>query len=59
MLFPSNRETPISRITLYKKMQKYAEEAGIPKEKRHFHVFKHSIATHLLDAGADIMFVKD
>jgi len=59
VLFPSNRGTPISRITLYKKMRKYAEEAGIPKEKRHFHVLKHSIATHLLDAGADIMFVKD
>jgi site-specific recombinase XerD len=37
-------------------MKKYGEEAGIPKEKRHSHVLKHSIATHLLDARADIMF---
>lgn len=40
-------------------MGKYGERAGLPKVKRHFHVLKHSIATHLLDAGADIMFVKD
>jgi len=40
-------------------MKKYGTRADIPAEKRHFHALKHSIATHLLDAGADIMFVKD
>lgn len=40
-------------------MKKYGELAGIPQGEGHFHSLKHSIAPHLLDAGADIMFVKD
>jgi integrase/recombinase XerD len=40
-------------------MQTYGELAGLPVEKREFHCLKHSIATHLLDAGADLAFVKD
>ena len=58
-LFVSNRNVPIDRRTLWVLMRDYAEAAGIPKSKRKFHVLKHSIATHLLDAGADISFVKD
>jgi site-specific recombinase XerD len=40
-------------------MQTYASGAGLPKDKQQFHILKHSIATHLLDAGADLSFVKD
>lgn len=40
-------------------MQGYGEAAGIPPEKRHFLVLKHSIVTHLLNAGADVSFLKD
>jgi len=58
-LFPSSRKLPISRRTLDYLMKTYGEEAGVPEDKRHFHVLKHSIATHLLDAGADIRFVQD
>lgn len=29
-------------------MRKYGELAKVPKQKRHFHVLKHSIATHVL-----------
>jgi type 1 fimbriae regulatory protein FimB len=58
-LFVSNRGVPISRFMLHHLMQTYGELAEVPKEKRQFHCLKHSIATHLLDAGADLAFVKD
>jgi site-specific recombinase XerD len=58
-LFVSNRQVPISRYTLWHLIHNYGEVAGLPPEKRTFHILKHSIATHLLDAGADLAFVRD
>ena len=58
-LFISNRGTPIDRRTLLWLMHKYGSVAKLPKEKQKFHCLKHSIATHLLDAGADLSFVQD
>jgi site-specific recombinase XerD len=40
-------------------MQRYGAAVDLPPEKRTFHILKHSIATHLLDAGADLAFVRD
>lgn len=59
ILFPSNRRIPISRRTLDALMKQYGERANLPPDKRHFHTLKHSVATHLLDAGGDIRFVQD
>ena len=58
-LFPSNRRLPIDRRTLLVLMKKYGALAEIPPEKQDFHILKHSICTHLLDAGEELYFVKD
>ena len=59
VLFPSNRGDPIARRTLDWLMKRYGAAADLPVPKRHFHCLKHSIATHLLEAGADLRFVQD
>ena len=59
ILFSSRRGLPISRQMLDVLMKAYGEQVAIPMDKRHFHALKHSIATHLLDADADLRFVQD
>jgi len=58
-LFPNRFGEALTREGTRKLMGKYAERAGLPEEKRHFHVLKHSIATHLLEGGADLRIVQD
>lgn len=58
-LFPSRRGRGISRQMLDVLMREYAEAAGIPESKRHFHVLKHSIATHLVEKGVEVLQIKE
>lgn len=50
---------PIDRRTLLVLMKKYSKLVGLPEDKQKFHALKHSIGTHILDAGEDIYFAKD
>jgi integrase len=50
-IFLSNRRTPIRRSMLDVLMKKYGAWAGIPPELCHFHILKHTCATHLMSKG--------
>ncbi|MDL2285781.1 site-specific tyrosine recombinase XerD [Desulfovibrio sp. OttesenSCG-928-F07] len=47
----------LSRVAVWKLVQKYALQAGIKRDISP-HTFRHSFATHLLDGGADLRSVQ-
>lgn len=59
VLFPSRRGRGISQQMLDVLMKRYGAAAGVPAELRHFHVLKHSCATHLFARGEHVEDVQD
>lgn len=49
----------ITRAQVWSLFRRYALAIGLPEDLAHPHTLKHSIATHLLDAGVDIVDVQD
>lgn len=57
-LFVSLRGKPLSRITVWTRIQVYARTAKIEKSISP-HTLRHSFATHLLENGADLRLIQD
>ena len=58
IIFLNLRGTPLSRMGVWKIIQKYTNLAQIDKAVSP-HVFRHSFATHLLEGGADLRAVQE
>jgi type 1 fimbriae regulatory protein FimB len=57
-LFTSQKGGRLDRSQFFRLFQTVATQAGIPSEKRHPHVLKHSIASHLVSANVNLALVK-
>lgn len=58
-IFTNSRGTgTVDPCTINKRLKKYLEEVDIDKKGVSNHSFRHSIATHLLNRGADLRYVQ-
>ena len=57
-LFTSQKGGKLSRIQFFRVFQATAESAGLPVEKRHPHVLKHSLASHLVAGNANLALIR-
>jgi integrase/recombinase XerD len=58
VLFLNRRGKKLSRVTVFNITKELAEKAGIHK-KISPHTFRHSFATHMVEAGADLRAVQE
>jgi type 1 fimbriae regulatory protein FimE len=57
-VFCSQKGGRLDRTQFFRNFQKVAEAAGLPVEKRHPHVLKHSLASHLVAGNANLALVR-
>jgi integrase len=57
---PDEPEHPLDRFNVYRYWRRAAQRAGLNMDTHgHPHVLKHSVATHMLERGDDLVFVQD
>ena len=57
-LFTSQKGGKLDRTQFFRNFQRLAESAGLPVDKRHPHVLKHSLASHLVAGNANLALVR-
>jgi integrase len=57
-LFTSQKGGRLDRSQFFRLFRSVAADAGLPPEKQHPHVLKHSIASHLVSANVNLALVK-
>jgi site-specific recombinase XerD len=57
-LFTSQKGGRLDRTQFFRVFQAVAEATGLPSEKRHPHVLKHSLASHLVAGNVNLALVK-
>ncbi len=58
-LFPGDSSGHLSYKTISERFKKWYRESGISKTGLTIHSIRHSCATHLLEAGADVRYVSE
>jgi site-specific recombinase XerD len=57
-VFISQKGTPVSRSQFFRIFRELAHAIGLPPEKAHPHVLKHSIGTHLANSGVPVQVIQ-
>ena len=57
-VFTSQKGGKLNRTQFFRNFQRIAESAGLPIEKRHPHVLKHSLASHLVAGNVNLALVR-
>jgi len=57
-LFTSQKGGRLGRTQFFRNFQTVAESAGLPVEKRHPHVLKHSLASHLVAGNCNLALIR-
>ena len=57
-LFTSQKGGKLDRTQFFRVFRAIAESAGLPSEKRHPHVLKHSLASHLVAGNVNLALIR-
>jgi type 1 fimbriae regulatory protein FimB len=57
-VFTSQKSGRISRMQLHRIFSELAEQAGVSKDRRHFHCLKHTLGVSLVEANVNLANIK-